>query len=62
MSRRSNGGSLAKRLCRWLAVIAGAGAVLRCPACGDVAMRIGINPDRYVVILIGELTLQAPAR
>jgi uncharacterized Zn finger protein len=40
----------------------GAGAVLRCPACGDVAVRIGINPDRHVVVLIGELTLQAPSR
>jgi len=31
MSRRSNRGSLAKRLCRWLAVIAGAGAAASAP-------------------------------
>jgi Family of unknown function (DUF6510) len=38
----------------------GAGAVLRCPACGDVAMRIGLLPDRQIVRLIGEVTLELP--
>jgi hypothetical protein len=36
----------------------GAGAVLRCPACGDVAMRIATLTDRHVVSLIGELTVE----
>jgi hypothetical protein len=40
----------------------GAGAVLRCPVCGDIAMRIGILADRHVVCIAGELTLQAPNR
>jgi hypothetical protein len=40
----------------------GAGAVLRCPVCGEVAMRIGILADRHVVCIAGELTLQAPNR
>jgi hypothetical protein len=40
----------------------GAGAVLRCPVCNDVAMRIGILPDRHIVCVRGELTLQAPNR
>ena len=31
----------------------GAGVVLRCPGCGDVAVRIGALPDRYVVMLAG---------
>lgn len=31
----------------------GAGLVLRCPACGDVAMRIATLKDRYVVQLEG---------
>jgi hypothetical protein len=40
----------------------GAGVVLRCPVCSDVAMRIGILADRHVVCVRGELTLQAPNR
>ncbi|MGO9488625.1 MAG: DUF6510 family protein [Solirubrobacteraceae bacterium] len=40
----------------------GAGAVLRCPACGHVAMRIATLPDRHVVTWIGEITLVAPMR
>jgi Zn finger protein HypA/HybF involved in hydrogenase expression len=40
----------------------GAGVVLRCPVCGDIAMRIGILPDRHIVSITGELTLQAPNR
>ena len=31
----------------------GAGAVLRCPQCGDVAARIATLPDRHVVRLAG---------
>jgi hypothetical protein len=40
----------------------GAGVVLRCPACGDLAMRIATLPDRHVISLLGELTLEAPHR
>jgi hypothetical protein len=40
----------------------GAGAVLRCPVCSDVAMLIGILPDRHIVCVRGELTLEAPNR
>jgi hypothetical protein len=39
----------------------GAGAVLRCPACGDAGMRITILPDRHVILLIGELTFEKAA-
>jgi exosome complex RNA-binding protein Csl4 len=35
----------------------GAGAVLRCPVCGDVALRIVSLPDRHVVQLHGSWTL-----
>jgi hypothetical protein len=38
----------------------GAGAVLRCPACGDVALRIAVLEDRHVVALSGTWTLQLP--
>jgi endogenous inhibitor of DNA gyrase (YacG/DUF329 family) len=38
----------------------GAGAVLRCPTCGEVAMRIAILPDRHIVRLTGEWTLDVP--
>ena len=38
----------------------GAGAVLRCPVCGDVAVRIGVLPDRHVVQLAGAWTLDVP--
>jgi hypothetical protein len=31
----------------------GAGVVLRCPACGDLAIRIATLPDRHVVRLFG---------
>ena len=31
----------------------GAGVVLRCPACGDVAARISVQPQRRVVELRG---------
>jgi hypothetical protein len=39
----------------------GAGVVLRCPVCSDVALRVGILPDRYVVRMIGEWTIDTPA-
>jgi predicted RNA-binding Zn-ribbon protein involved in translation (DUF1610 family) len=39
----------------------GAGVVLRCPVCGDLAMRIATLPDRHVVRLQGEWTLQLRA-
>jgi Family of unknown function (DUF6510) len=38
----------------------GAGAVLRCPACGDVALRIATLPDRHVVQLRGSWVLDVP--
>ncbi|MBV9916313.1 MAG: hypothetical protein JO153_07400 [Solirubrobacterales bacterium] len=31
----------------------GAGIVLRCPACGDIAASVAVLPDRYVVRLRG---------
>jgi Family of unknown function (DUF6510) len=34
-----------------------AGIVLRCPACDDVALRIGVLEDRYVLVLAGSWTL-----
>jgi predicted RNA-binding Zn-ribbon protein involved in translation (DUF1610 family) len=40
----------------------GAGAVLRCPACGDMALRIATLNDRHVVHMAGELTLEVPSR
>jgi hypothetical protein len=40
----------------------GAGVVLRCPACGELAMRISILPDRHVVLLTGEWALEVPRR
>jgi hypothetical protein len=36
----------------------GAGIVLRCPACGDLALRIATLPDRQIVLLQGEWTLE----
>ncbi|MCW3029957.1 MAG: hypothetical protein JWM66_90 [Solirubrobacterales bacterium] len=40
----------------------GAGIVLRCPACRDLAMVISLRGDRRRVWLAGEWTLQAPVR
>jgi uncharacterized Zn finger protein len=40
----------------------GAGAVLRCPACSDVGMRIATLSDRHVVSVTGELTLEVAIR
>ena len=40
----------------------GAGLVLRCPACGDVAARIVALRSSYVVQLSGTWRLELPAR
>jgi hypothetical protein len=40
----------------------GAGTVLRCPACGDLAARIATLPDRHVVELAGRWLIELPAR
>jgi Zn finger protein HypA/HybF involved in hydrogenase expression len=39
----------------------GAGLVLRCPACSDVAMRIGVTEDRLVLEWRGTFTVPRPA-
>jgi uncharacterized protein DUF6510 len=36
----------------------GAGTVLRCPVCGDVALRIATLPDRHVVEVRGAWRLE----
>jgi hypothetical protein len=41
-------------------VYRGAGLVLRCPVCADVAARIGTLPDRHVVLLVGAWRLELP--
>ena len=38
----------------------GAGVVLRCPACGDVAIRIAQLPDRNVVQVRGSWSVELP--
>ena len=38
----------------------GAGTVLRCPACGDVGLRIASLPDRHIVRLAGEWMMELP--
>ena len=40
----------------------GAGTVLRCPFCGDVAARIGSADDRHVVLLAGAWLIEFPRR
>ena len=37
---------------------AGAGTVLRCPVCGDIALRIATLPDRHVVEIRGAWRLE----
>jgi len=37
-----------------------AGTVVRCPVCGDLALRITSLPDRHVVRLSGTWTLEVP--
>ena len=39
----------------------GAGLVLRCPSCGDVAALIATLPDRHVLRLSGTWMLEIPA-
>ena len=36
------------------------GDVLRCPACGDVGLRIATLPDRHVVVLSGTWSIAVP--
>ena len=38
----------------------GAGVVLRCPGCGDVAIRIVQLPDRNVVLVRGSWSAELP--
>jgi hypothetical protein len=38
----------------------GAGAVLRCPVCGDVAIQVATLTDRHVVHLRGSWRLEMP--
>jgi hypothetical protein len=38
----------------------GAGMVLRCPVCADVALRLVALPDRTIVKLAGTWTLELP--
>jgi len=38
----------------------GAGVVLRCPGCGDVAIRIAQLPDRNVVLVRGSWSIELP--
>jgi hypothetical protein len=38
----------------------GAGTVVRCPVCGDLALRITRLPDRHVVLLSGTWALEMP--
>jgi hypothetical protein len=40
----------------------GAGMVLRCPVCSDVALRIAILPGRYVLHFAGTWRLDVAAR
>jgi hypothetical protein len=43
-------------------VYVGAGVVLRCPACGDVALRVVSSADRHMVSMAGTWMLEpAPA-
>ena len=37
-----------------------AGVVLRCPNCGDLAVRIATLPDRHIVSLQGSWKLEVP--
>lgn len=40
----------------------GAGLVLRCPVCGDIALRLATLRDRYVVQLEGWWQMEIPHR
>jgi hypothetical protein len=39
----------------------GAGPVLRCPVCGDVALQVAALEDRHIVHLRGSFRLELPA-
>jgi Family of unknown function (DUF6510) len=39
-------------------LFSGAGSVLRCPACGDIAACVSALPDRYVISLRGTWMLE----
>jgi hypothetical protein len=41
-------------------VYRGAGTVVRCPICADLALRITTLPDRHVVLLAGSWALEVP--
>jgi hypothetical protein len=41
-------------------VFRGAGTVMRCPACGDLALSIVVHEDRVVVRMAGTWTLALP--
>jgi acetyl-CoA acetyltransferase len=38
----------------------GAGLVLRCPSCGDIAMQLAVLPDRRVLTMRGSWTVEVP--
>jgi hypothetical protein len=38
----------------------GAGAVLRCPVCSDVALCLAALPDRHVLHMVGSWTFELP--
>ena len=59
-----------RRLCQWCGAenalgahraYHGAGIVLRCPACADVAVRIGVREDALVFEWRGTYTAPRPA-
>jgi hypothetical protein len=41
-------------------VYQGAGYVLRCPACGDVALRVVTLAERHVLTFAGEWRIETP--
>jgi hypothetical protein len=41
-------------------VYRGLGIVARCPACGDLALRVTQLPDRHVVLFAGAWELEVP--
>jgi hypothetical protein len=41
-------------------VYRGVGTVVRCPVCGDIAMRITTLPDRHLVLLAGTWEVEFP--
>jgi Family of unknown function (DUF6510) len=41
-------------------VYRGAGIVLRCPACGDLALRVASLPDRHILRFTGAWMFELP--